>query len=108
MDEQTVDVSGLRSEAVLVALYERAQPQGLGFLHYDPAPMSEEEATELLLIATDDEGLQRFDYLKGRVMKVRLGGESFDPRLYDRDNGPGAAASAIEGLRGRLAGAPST
>ena len=33
-------------------------------------------------------------------MKVDLSSdESFDPALYDRDNGPGAAARVIEKLR---------
>lgn len=36
-----------------------------------------------------------FDYLQGRVMKVDLAGDELDPRLYDRDNGEGAARRAI-------------
>jgi hypothetical protein len=41
----------------------------------------------------------RFDYLFGRVMKVNLNGNSFEERLYDRDNGPGAAQDAVERVR---------
>lgn len=48
------------------------------------------EAKEIL-----DSGITYFDYLKGRVMKVDLCGNEFDPWLYDRDNGRGAAARAI-------------
>ena len=40
-----------------------------------------------------------FDYLQGRVMKVRIQGDELDPRLYDRDNGEGAAEQAIWVLR---------
>jgi hypothetical protein len=40
-----------------------------------------------------------FDYLHGRVMKVDLSGDSFDPWLYDRDNGEGAASRAIAKMR---------
>lgn len=31
-------------------------------------------------------------------MKVDLAGGAFDPRLYDRDNGSGAAQRAIDAL----------
>jgi hypothetical protein len=78
---------------VLAALYNRAKPQGMGFLHYEPKDMSTDEAAEILA------GQQRFDYLKGRVMKVDLSGDKFDPRLYDRDNGDGAAERVVVALR---------
>ena len=32
-------------------------------------------------------------------MKVDINGDEFDPRLFDRDNGEGAAEKAIENLR---------
>lgn len=40
-----------------------------------------------------------FDYLYGRVMKVNITHDEFDPWLYDRDNGNGAAQRAIDNLR---------
>lgn len=43
-----------------------------------------------------------FDYVAGRVIKCDLIGDSFDPRLFDRDNGEGAAAAAIRNLRNSL------
>lgn len=46
-----VDTRGLKKSAVLAALYSASKPQGLGFLHFDPAPMTEEEAEELLRMA---------------------------------------------------------
>jgi len=36
--------------------------------------------------------------VKGRVMKVDLSKNEFDPRLYDCDNGQGEAQHAIDGL----------
>lgn len=36
-----------------------------------------------------------FDYLEGVALKVNLSGDELDPRLYDRDNGEGAAARAL-------------
>lgn len=40
-----------------------------------------------------------FDYLKGRVMKVNLSGDTLNEWGYDRDNGTGAAERAIASLR---------
>lgn len=77
---------------VLAKLYNASNPQGMGFIHYDPAPMTVEQARKLL-----DGGQTYFDYLKGRVMKVDLSGDTLDPALYDRDNGHGAAFAAING-----------
>jgi len=74
-------------------LYNASHPLGMGFLHYDPKPMSVDEARELLKRQT------YFDYLKGRVMKVDLSGDTLETWLYDRDNGQGAAAEVINSLR---------
>lgn len=39
-----MDISGLSKASVLAALYNAARPQGMGFLQYDPKPMSEADA----------------------------------------------------------------
>ena len=88
-----IDISSLDRPNVLRALYDAARPLGMGMLQSTPEPMGRDEAVSLLAHQT------YFDYLKGRVMKVELGREQFDGRLYDRDNGPGAAAAAVEGVR---------
>lgn len=88
----TISLKGLNKGKVLAALYNASHPQGMGILHFDPAPMTTEEAESLLKRQTD------FDYLKGRVMKVDLTGEELDPWLYDRDNGQGAAKRVIDSL----------
>ena len=88
-----IDISELSKAQVLAALYNNSQPLGLGFLHYEAEPMTETQAAELLKQST------YFDYLKGRVMKVDLSKDHFDPWLYDRDNGQGAAARVIESLK---------
>ena len=91
-----VSIKGLDKRAVLAALYNASRPQGMGFLHYDPKPMTKEDAEALLPIG----GMAQFDYLKGRVMKVNLSrDDEFDEWGYDRDNGAGAAAAAIASLR---------
>ena len=83
---------GLDRYEVLCALYNCSHPLGMGLLHYTPGPLALEEAHELL------DGYDYADYVKGRVIKVKLpqDAESFDPRLYDRDNGDGAALAALK------------
>ena len=84
-----LDIRNKDKAAVLAALYNAAKPLGMGFLFFDPTPMTITEAKNLLQQTTS------FDYVKGRVMKVDLSGSTFNPWLYDRDNGDGAAARAI-------------
>ena len=43
-----MNIQGLDKAAVLAALYNRARPQGMGFLHYDPKPMTVEEAQKII------------------------------------------------------------
>jgi len=86
-----IDIKNKDKARVLKALYNASKPLGMGALQFDPKPMTAEEAKQIL-----DSGQTYFDYLKGRVMKVNLEGDSLDPWLFDRDNGQGAAAAAIE------------
>lgn len=88
-----VNIKGLDKAAVLAVLYNASKPQMMGFMHYDPTPMTIEEARKLL--GRGDS----FDYLKGRVMKIDLSRNELDTWGYDRDNGPGAAQMAIESLQ---------
>lgn len=93
----TIDISKLDKAVVLAALYNKSRPLGLGILHFDPRPMTKEEAQGII----DSFGDNRlyFDYLKGRVMKVDLSGNELKTWLYDRDNGCGAAQKAIEDIK---------
>ena len=86
-----VDISRKDKSAVLVALYNAAQPLGMSQLNYVPGDMSLDEARILI-----NNGITDFDYLKGRVMKIDISGETLDTRLYNRDNGPNAAEIALE------------
>ena len=95
-----VSTKGIEKWKVLKALYDNAQPQGLGFLQYNRNPMTEEEAKSIIKEGSQYHNGLSFDYLKGRVMKVNLSDDDgFDERLYDRDNGRNAAERAINGIR---------
>ncbi len=95
MSSLSLSLSGLNKADVLAALYNASKPQGMGFLHFDPKPMTRQEAEGLLKQGTD------FDYLKGRVMKINLKGDELDTWGYDRDNGAGAAQKAIAPLQAK-------
>lgn len=92
--QTAIDISQLDKAEVLAALYNASKQQGIGFFQQHGAMnMTVDQARKEL------EGGNDFDYLHGRVMKVHLGGDSFEPRLFDRDNGEGAAARALAGLK---------
>lgn len=89
----TIDISSLDKAAVLAALYNNSRQQGMGFLHArGREPMTIEQAREELRES------EYFDYLHGRVMKISLKDNDLRVGLYDRDNGEGAAALALQPL----------
>ena len=97
MGTQTIDISKLDKAEVLAALYNNSKQQGMGFLNpRGREPLTIDQAAELLKQGT------YFDYLAGRVMKVELKDDTLDPWGYDRDNGTGAAAAALEPLMSSL------
>lgn len=96
MSEDTISIEGLDKAAVLAALYNASRPQGMGFMKYDPNPMTVEQAREILSKQVS------FDYLMGRVMKISLDSDDLDTWGYDRDNGQGAAAKVIAELRATM------
>ncbi len=88
-----MNIAGMRKAAILAALYNNSKSRGMGFMHFDPKPMTEAEAQALL-----DSGRTYFDYLKGRVMKVDLSGDELKTYLYNRDNGENAAETVLKDL----------
>ena len=115
-----VSINGLDKAAVLAVLYNRAITGGMGFMQYDPKPMTVEQAREILhsferitetkkflfwrweIEKRPAEKYIYFDYLGGRSMKVNLtSDEEFDATWYNHPdyNGKGAAEDAIKGLR---------
>lgn len=85
-----INLKNMNKAEVLAKLYNASKPLGMGIFQFENRDMSIDEAQSYL-----DAGHTYFDYLKGRVMKIDLSGEELDPRLYDRDNGRGAAARVL-------------
>ena len=97
-----INIQDADKAEVLAALFNASQQQGLGLLNPDGAKgMTVEEARECLQRGDDSMfgSPGYFDYLKGRVLKVDLGGTDFNPTLYDRDNGLGAAERALSTIK---------
>lgn len=90
-----MNITGLNKAEVLIALYNNAKVQGMGFLQADDKPMQINEAKEILDKSND----KYFDYLKGRVMKISLAKDEVETWLYNRDNGHLAAERAVSELR---------
>ena len=82
---------------ILARLYNRSRPQGLGHFHATVGMMSVEEAQALLEERGENGERTRFDWLRGRPVKVDPCEEPLQTRLYDRDNGEGAAEDALTG-----------
>lgn len=100
-----IDIKGLNKAEVLKALYDGSHIQGMGFMQAVPEGTVTVEHCKMLLETT---GYPYFDYLYGRVLKVDLSKDVFDERLYDRDNGQGAAERIIRHLRNSNTNAPKT
>lgn len=87
-----INIAGMDKAEVLMKLFNRSKQQGLGFLD---ARGSKSISLDEARACIDEMPRLYFDYLFGRVLKVDLSKDSFDPWLYDRDNGAGAAERAI-------------
>jgi hypothetical protein len=89
-----INISGLDKAEVLAALWNNSKSQGLSYMGLNgQIKMSKDDAIPFL--SRND---KYFDYLNGRVLKIDLSEDEIDPRLYDRDNGQGAALKAIESI----------
>lgn len=113
MANEKVNIAGLDKAEVLAALHNGTRAAGMGVLHDIQRDMTAEEARPFLDSGHDSRRMfghvgtsqpkLYFDYLMGRPLKVDITGDEFNPRLYDRDAGEGAAQRAIDGIREKAA-----
>jgi hypothetical protein len=93
-----INTKGLDKAEILKTLHNGSKAQGLSFLALEDHEMTIDEANGIL--AFDTRIILYFDYLLGKVMKVDLtNDDGFEERLYDRDNGEGAAKYRIDLIR---------
>lgn len=90
-----INIEGLNKAEVLFALWHTSHAQGMSFMGLPTTNFTLERAEEWV----KDTPNMYFDYVDGHVIKCDISGDEFDPRLFDRDCGEGAAAKAIENLR---------
>ena len=91
MQAATVSIEGLDKVEVLRALWHAQNPAGFFEMTGAPSPTFEDPSSAILRLY--------IDYHCGRAIKANLSGNSFNPFLFDRDAGAGAAARAIAALR---------
>lgn len=100
-----IDISSLSKAEVLVRLYNGGHNDVnhgpvTGILQRMLPPMTLEKAQALIDQQLElQKGREKpriyFDYVAAKALKVDLSGDKLDPRLYDRDCGPGAASRAL-------------
>lgn len=107
-------IAGIPKAELLAALVNGTRPLGMGVLQ-DIGPMTVERAQARIdalqshdspqvsaMQSMSGGGRLCFDYVEGRPVKSEIGGDMFDPHLYDRDAGEGAAEQVVAKLRARF------
>ncbi|KAL4912091.1 hypothetical protein BDW62DRAFT_206810 [Aspergillus aurantiobrunneus] len=92
---QTVYIGDLDTYELLHALWEASPPAIFYEASFIPPPEWDEEKARCQI----EKGDGHFDYVQGRVIKLNLSGLEVNPSGYDRDNGQGAVAKVVQGLR---------
>lgn len=65
-----IDVTGVDMVELVKKAYELSRPQGMGMLHFDPTPLTDEEAK--ILIEEGEDGEVHLDYVRGRACKFNV------------------------------------
>ncbi len=96
----TINIANLDKAEVLAALYNASKQQGIGVMDMrGREQMTVDQANAEIMVKKNlGAGMLYWDYLYGRVMKSQIDVDEFDPYGFDRDNGTGAAANALEPL----------
>lgn len=107
---QTLDISGIDKADLLAAIFNRARrTQGMGFLQANAGPKVMDKASAIVAMGHGDDPARmfpeicevnmNFDYLYGRCLKVKLGGDTMRTDLFNRDHGSGALEEVVKQLR---------
>ena len=72
----TIDITGVDLKEFVKKAYEMSIPVGMGHMHYQPGPMSDEDAEAILSGANSPSGVLpggtyfSMDYFRGRACKI--------------------------------------
>jgi hypothetical protein len=102
-----IDIKGIDKAELLAALYNNAEPMGMGFFQARPREMTRDDALKMMDVGDDSTRMfpnvgrtrMYFDYVFGRPLKVNLEGDELETSLYNRDWGKNAAEQIVEVLR---------
>jgi len=78
--DNLIDITDVDLVEVVKAVYDLSKPRGLGFLHFDPTPLSDEEAKRH--INMNSRYPIDMDYVRGRACKFYVIRK--DDRLFIR------------------------
>ena len=82
---------GTTLKQILQAAYNLSSPQGMGFLHFDAGPLSDDDAKEIIdqhyftPPNQDGETTMHFDYVNGRAIKLLVIQDAEERYLIDSD-----------------------
>jgi len=68
-----IEITGASLREIVKAAYSLSQPRGLGFLHFTPGDMSDEQAAEIVSMQHRDPRIAlNLDYVGGRAVKLTV------------------------------------
>jgi len=102
MNTHEINVAKLDRAEMIAALYNATEG-----MFGPPAKLMTKEDAQMVIdaIISQGHGRRYVDYLRGRCLKIDFNKDILDTRLFDRDNGQGAAGAALAPLLASLADA---
>lgn len=67
-----IEITGANLVAVVKKAYELSEPRGMGFLQYQPGPLDDRIAREIVQTGTSNRFGIAMDYVLGRVVKLAI------------------------------------
>lgn len=67
-----INITGTNLEEFVQHVYELSEPQGMGFVHYEEGPLTEDEIKQVLENSEYERIVLSMDYIKGRACKMTV------------------------------------
>lgn len=75
----TIKIPTNKKIDAIKAAYDLSRPVGMGFMHYQPGGLTDEEAQSLV----QPNGRVRMDYVKGRCCKFKINDKGTHLEIFD-------------------------